>query len=341
MTTDNEYLSNRTPLFETQSGSRLYGTNLPTSDVDIKEIYLPALGFLVSGKKIKIVSQSTKVANTADDVDREYIPIQIFARDFIGGQTYAIELAFAALCKTPHAQQVIFGEHDAKFLMFVEELTRVFLTSNIKAMVGYAMNQSALYGIRGNRAASIRKIRDEVVRLRALELASTDDRLSMLDSWIAENGDKYVFKSSVLNNEEEHDTICALGKQYFYSITLTEALGLFDAALLKYGARVSQAELNKGVDWKAQGHAVRITKQAIQLLNDHSLSLPIATDDVTLLLDIRNGKKTMEEFKGILEQHLDALDAAKDTTTLRPSSPELMIEFEQWLTGWMLEFYKN
>lgn len=86
-------------LFSVMFGSRLYGTQTPTSDVDWKHIVLPSLDHLLLGRgvdnKVKKTNNVKNVRNGADDVDEEFIPIQVFAKHFMEGQTYAIELAFA------------------------------------------------------------------------------------------------------------------------------------------------------------------------------------------------------------------------------------------------------
>lgn len=88
-----------TTLFKTRYGSWLYGTNTPTSDLDYKHIVLPYLDDLLVGKRVKNEVEKTNTEkntrNSAEDVDNEYIPLQVFAHDFLGGQTYALELAFA------------------------------------------------------------------------------------------------------------------------------------------------------------------------------------------------------------------------------------------------------
>lgn len=96
-------------LFTGLYGSSLYGTNTPTSDRDVKHIVLPDLDSLLLGKKleakVKKTNNQKNTRNSADDVDEEFIPLQIFARHFVEGQTYAIELAFAL--DGLHAEQTL------------------------------------------------------------------------------------------------------------------------------------------------------------------------------------------------------------------------------------------
>src|SRR3954469_21639760 len=84
-------------LFSVQFGSRLYGTQTPTSDLDMKVVVLPPIDEVLYGTKLVNKVKQTRTGpgkNTADDIDLEEIPLQIFAKDFLGGQTYALEIAF-------------------------------------------------------------------------------------------------------------------------------------------------------------------------------------------------------------------------------------------------------
>ena len=51
-------------LYRTKTGSNLYGTTLPTSDVDWKTIYLPDYNSILLGKKIGI--HTSKTNNSGD-----------------------------------------------------------------------------------------------------------------------------------------------------------------------------------------------------------------------------------------------------------------------------------
>lgn len=129
-------------LFSTRFGSHLYGTNTPTSDVDMKYIYLPSLDDMLIGKKAetKVVKTNTvkNTRNSAEDIDEEFIPVQQFARHFVEGQTYALELAYAyAGSLTNHAgQEVADTPQGDVFKRFCNDLVANWKTTNVKAMVG-------------------------------------------------------------------------------------------------------------------------------------------------------------------------------------------------------------
>src|ERR1035438_5626454 len=126
-------------LFTTQYGSKLYGTNTPSSDVDLKHVILPNLNDLLVGKKVQNIVKKTNTEkntrNSSEDVDEEFIPVQVFAHDFLDGQTYALELAYAV--EFTEAGQIL---HDPLFRGFCRELRNQFLTSNMSALIGYSVN---------------------------------------------------------------------------------------------------------------------------------------------------------------------------------------------------------
>jgi len=333
-------LKGRQTLYKTMFGSRLYGTNTPSSDIDWKEVFLPEKAQLLIGRKPTNVVVSTggdKTRNTKDDVDYEYIPIQVFANDFIGGQTYALELAFGVLqMETNHAGQVLTDDSNL-FRDFVYDMTKKFLTSNIKAMIGYAMNQAQIYGIKGTRLASVRKLHDHLVTV--LETTPSDARLEVLTPWVEANKDKYLFMATYEHMDKMLPAISVLEKLYPSNITLAEALDRVNNLMSKYGSRAEAAEQAAGIDWKATAHAVRITKQAIQLLRDKKLSFPFPQEEVDLLLSIKHGERTFEEVSKLLEDLFVELDEVKEKTELPERSDLLLGQFEGWLKDWMMRFY--
>ena len=97
-------------LYSTIFGSHLYGTNLTTSDYDYKHIVLPDLNDMLIGKPLKNVVKQTNTngKNSNQDIDNEYIPIQIYARHFLEGQIYALEIAFSVNRQTDLTKHQMF-----------------------------------------------------------------------------------------------------------------------------------------------------------------------------------------------------------------------------------------
>lgn len=326
-------------LFSTLFGSRLYGTNTPTSDVDIKEVVLPNIDDLLIGKgcKNKVFSTgSYHSRNTKDDIDREEIPIQVFAKDFLGGQTYALELAFSILAYEHKADQKIYSQD---IVVFTQELVDNFLTSNVKAMTGYALNQAQIYGIKGNRLGSIRKLVEKLADEILMLPHDSKETLAILEPWVLDNSDQYIFMSTYENNNKVHPAIAVFEKNYPLTMPIREAFDRLKRTMSKYGSRATEAESAKGIDWKATSHAVRIVMQANELLENGKLTFPFDEKEKALILRIKAGKSTIQEVQFILEELLRKLEELKLTTSLQPNSPELSKKLEDWLKTWMRHFY--
>ena len=369
-------------LFTTNYGSKLYGTQTPTSDTDLKHIILPELDTLLLAKKVenkvKKTNAEKNTRNGVDDVDEEFIPLQIFARHFVEGQTYAIELAFAL--EGNHAEQQIFdprGEvfmfktghgkstitnpmvtinHDGLaggskctpyFVEFVKELRTKFLTSNIKAMMGYVVNQASLYSFKGERLNATRDFR-EVLMHAYTDTSAGDDPLTgfvntpQFVKEFSELQAKYpkYFKISEydIGGERMRPCFVVLEKTFPHTNTLGQSLMVIDTLIKKYGSRADQAS-ETNVDWKATMHALRIVDEGIELLSTKKITLPFKQDYVDRLLSIKRGELPLEPIKEELSAKLDMLKELEKSTDLPTCNAEFMKEFDAWMAAWMRKFY--
>lgn len=344
-------------------GSRLYGTQTPTSDLDWKHVVLPDLGDLLLGRGVKNSFKKTNnqknVRNTADDVDEEFIPIQVFARDFMEGQTYALELAFSI--DGNHAEQSIYGMHvdrmvpsaleSIDFVVFVRELRAKFLTSNIKAMMGYVVNQASLYSFKGERLNAVNAVAmvlnhaDEYYgnageNMSKLDLATlcTAPKFKQLFDDVAAKFPKY-FKIGEYDIGGGRMMPCfyLLEKCFPHTNSVAHSMTVATNLINKYGSRAEQAS-ESNVDWKATMHAVRIVDEGLQLLTHKKLSFPFEQNYVDRLLAMKRGELPLDPIKEELSAKLEQLKELERTTTL-PSANDLRDEFEVWLKTWMRHFY--
>ena len=338
-------------LFSCLFGSRLYGTQTLTSDLDLKHIFLPELDDLLVGKKIenKVKKTNTEknTRNGADDVDEEFIPLQVFARHFVEGQTYALELAFAI--EGRHAQQTI---HDgglfteSKFVPFVRELRHKFLTSNIKAMMGYVVNQASLYSFKGERLNVTREAKTIFTSAaRAFVNVKVGDVLKE-DKWFAQKTEELCVRYPKYFKQTEYDIGTGVMKPCFKLLEKTipftdrveHSLNVISAIEDKYGSRADQAS-EHNVDWKATMHALRIVDEGIELLSTRKITLPFEQSYVDRLLSIKRGEQPLDPIKEELAQKLEQLKELESTTEL-PTFSDVRDEFEAWLRMWMRDFYK-
>jgi hypothetical protein len=326
-------------------GSRLYGTATPQSDWDWKKVILPPLEDLLIGVPIKnkfFSSSADTVKNTSDDTDTELVPLQTFAYDVLAGQTYALEILFAVMQPMNLPEMQI---HEPRFVDFCHRLANNFLTSNINAMVGYAYHQAELYSDKGNR---LEKLHDFLILLKVSmqdKQLAPEDKLQRVVNECGNFWEDMVDKMFYLTNTPNPDgtsQVCfsVLEKLYPENITIAEALRRVESHIQKYGKRANQAMDNKGKDWKAISHAVRVVKEAIDVLTHQFIELPFPAERAVLLLDIKLGNVEWEVVQKILVDDLDKITGLQEASTLPLNSPELMETFREWLKHQMINFYK-
>ena len=329
-------------LFTVPSGSRLYGTDGPNSDYDFKTVFLPKLEDLLLTKRVVNVKQKPEGKKAGDKMlageeEREFVPLQVFFDDFYAGQTYAVETAFAVLAgkfvtKKGHEYPTSFAE-DMRNM--VTELVDGYLTNNVKAMVGYAVGQSKLYGMKTERYASMKK----VVELLAAHPNPNDKLEAATDLVNALLAVPYVKATSLANARGGFEMAPALdvvGKQFPLTNRVQTVLASVDNSLDQYGARVQQFE-GQGVDWKALSHATRITEQVLQLVRTGKLSFPLA--NAKYLRAVKEGQVPFDVATEYLAKVFDQVDPAVEASHLRPRSHERDEEFQMWKLKWLMSLY--
>lgn len=346
-------------LFTCLYGSRLYGTQTPTSDLDVKHVYLPDLNEMLVGKplanKVKKTNTEKNTRNGADDVDEEFLPVQVFARDFMMGQTYALELAFAV--DGTHAQQEFFAPSDlfdmnrgdlswVPFYRFVRELRTKFLTSNVKALMGYAVNQASLYSFKGERLNVVREVK-ALLRMTSSAFAGVklgdcmleDKQFAQMMRATAAKYPKY-FQETLYDVGDGRMKPCftLLEKTLPFTDQASHSLRVVEALENRYGTRADSASVDN-VDWKATMHALRVVDEGLQLLEKGTVQFPFQPQYVERLLSVKRGEVPLDEVKEELNQKLDRLKTLEETTGLPKLTQEMKEEFESWLAQWMRRFY--
>lgn len=317
-------------LFGTPYGSHLYGTATPTSDEDFKAIYLPDFRDVLLGTRLATTKRRVDVdgrpvpdgAPMPDNgVETEYVPFQTFCRDFLNGQTYALEIVFA----TP----------DDVAPPWMTDLRERFTTANVASMAGFAKKQTFDYIHRGRRLESARAM------LRALEALS---RLAQ-DLYIDNPRLDTVVEGVDILSRLQWVTDCELGTSVNYGKTMrtlklngreyleTSAISHLYTAVGKmvdsYGDRSSRAA-ETDVDLKSLGHAVRVYEQAAELLSQGTMTFPRPNPEY--LLAVKLGQLPAEDVKVRLLALEDEVEQLQKTSTLlQAKTPELQAEFDDWL----------
>jgi hypothetical protein len=333
---------NGTKLFSCLYGSGLYGTTTPESDRDLKVVYLPSLDDLIMGNapknKVKPQNKLEGVRNKAGDEDEEWTPLYMFARDFIGGQTYALELAYAV--EYTGAEQTLYHP---EFNKFCRDLRARFLTSDIKAMTCYAVDQASLYSDRGTRLNAVKAAYDLFVRFpvkdKPRDCAEAFEEAAK--PLIAQYPESLSIDMYAIDKEGLVLKPCfrVLEKTLPFSSSFGFSLTTIQALIARYGDRAKKAA-ETAADWKATMHALRIVNEGIVLMSGGTLEYPYSPEYVKQLLRIKAGEYRYEVVTRLLDIRLAALQKLSDESPLPKLTAELRLEFEEWLLRWTRKFYR-
>jgi len=323
-------------MITTVHGSRLYGTNTPNSDTDIRGVYIPSAKDILLGKVQKSKSFHTKPSNpcglteknSSSDRDEEFYSLCKYFSLFQEGQTVALEIMFS----TPLLQDGFDYCGQWKFIWNNKEK---LMSKKADAFLGYAYKQASKYGIKGSRVSAIRSI--------VILLESKGNE----HGWHSKIGEYEHLWEIFAKNEEyasiveimpynqtvpiKHLEVC--GRKVPYTIKIIEAYSVYKKVLEEYGKRALQAEKQEGIDWKALSHAVRVGTQSIEYLSTGFITFP--RPDRQHLLDIKQGNVVYQEVAEEIEQLLEQVKEAAKNSIL-PDKPDY-----EWCENYLIEIYGN
>lgn len=302
-------------------GSHVYGTDLPTSDRDVKGVFLPPGNDILLQKAQDTIVRSTKQdaskANTPLDVDTEFFSLQRFLGLLLEGQTNAIDMLF-----TPESHYL--GAPHPAWLEIRRERGR-FLHSGVTMFARYCRQQAAKYGIKGSRVAALR------AALELLEPLHDHDKLelhldrikALADAQAAasEGGARHLRLVSVEEAAVNRTGLYleVAGRKVPMGATVKLARATLKRVFDEFGQRALLAEQNQGVDWKALMHAVRVAKQAEELLLTGNVTFP--RPEKSALLSIRKGELRYETVAEMIEAGVVDMEKAALKSKL-PVSPD-------------------
>lgn len=298
-------------IFTTKFGSHVYGTSLPSSDLDYKGIFIPSGHDILLGTAKETISQSTNdtdIKNTGQDIDSEYFSLKKYMKLLLDGQTVALTMLFL-----PKKCHIV---HDPQWDKILEHKDQ-WLHKGVTAFAGYCRQQANKYGIKGSRVAAARlaveffseyeprqKLKD--IWPDIVEVFHDQEHCSLETGFLRGNADYHCRMLEVCNRKvQEH-------------VTVKEALKVYSHVFNEYGKRAREAETNTNVDWKACMHAVRVAKEAQELLKYHTITYP--RPEAQLLLDIRQGLLDYTTVAKLIEDGLEDLENAQKISTL-PEKP--------------------
>lgn len=260
-------------------GSTLYGTEVIMddlidkeklesdkylSDKDYKGIYLPTKEEIYLNKIPKSIKFDSKIdqsaKNTPDDIDCELYSLQYFIKMVLDGDTAAMDML--------HCPEELLIRTTDIWKNMVTNRSR-FYTKNLKTLVDYARGQAAKYGIKGSRLADAKNVLDFLNQfdpnLNNPRLREIWDKLP-----IGKHINK-IFdpKTKLWMYEVCNRKIQETGKACY-------CRDIIQRFYNEYGERARKASNNEGVDWKAISHAIRAGYQLKEILNNGTITYPLA-----------------------------------------------------------------
>lgn len=301
-------------IIEMEFGSHVYGTHLPTSDHDIKGIFIPQARDILLQSAPSAINHTTRPdsekSNRPEDIDTEYFSLQRYLQLLLEGQTIALDMLFTPPAHYRMKPHPVWEE--------IQREKKRFLHSGVSAFARYCQAQAMKYGRKGNRIAALKTV------LEVLEKQKGEEILSE----IAPELEKLAaMKNPLINlvtlSETHRDTpgryleVC--GKKVPFEASVKFGRKVYEKALNQFGARAKSAEENEGVDWKALSHAIRVAKEGVELLREGRVTFPRPEKDI--LLSVRQGKMPYEKVIDTIEEAVADLTAAAKVSSL-PAAPD-------------------
>lgn len=280
-----------TLLYLTEFGSVLYGTNTPSSDIDLKGIYLPSIksALLEQAPETIVYNTSGKdTRNTADDIDITLYSITYYIDLLFKGEVGAIDILFSLFRDdTQHycspAMQIFKDNHTK------------LVSKQSKAFIGYCMNQAAKYGIKGSRYGELLAFADYLDTF-----PDSADTVATIVPTLPNYTYIHYLETPAFSpfklSQPTESFIEVLGNLHSLNISINELKKRIASKLTTYGGRTILA--SQGVDWKALSHAYRVIYQFNELCKTNFIKFPL--DAAPYIIQIKKCSDVSQ-----LPEHLD------------------------------------
>ena len=279
-------------LLLTKSGSYLYGTNIPESDVDYLGIFIPLdLKYYLGFQKIEEIDLSIKDKdesgrNTKDAIDIKLYDLRKFVQLASQNNPNIIELLFAHTNK----DAIIYKDKD--FEIF-EKNYELFLSQRVQmAFLGYAKSQ-------------LRKGRQKPQNYQNLIKFK-----EFLEKLIKE--DKEYDVLGVYKNELRMMNF-NLSDKFVQVSNLTFPLNFYIKKVLKMINEKLEATSHRAEMWKKIGydskffmHLFRLIEEGEMLIKEKKLKFPLRNRE--FLLKIRNGEYSLDELEKMVEEKVNEFE---------------------------------
>ena len=275
------------------TGSNLYGTNTPESDIDICGIFVAPEDYYIGLHCVKeidqsVISKAESGKNDKDAVDKKFYELTNFCRLALNCNPNIIETLFVP------PEKILYDSPEfvtlrCNYQNFVSKLC-------YKTFMGYAQSQKHKMIIK----------KDNMILI--------DEAIGYIEGLIKVNG-KLVHMSA-FNDHFSQVSGVVVKEQHFtfgdcsvhYNDSLKNALGKLQARKNKFSSRYDDYISKSGYDTKFASHLVRLLYECEELLMTGEIGFPLYSRG--LILEIKKGKYSIEEVMNIVTELEDRCRSA-------------------------------
>jgi len=293
-------------ILEIKVGSHLYGTNTPTSDIDLSGIFIAPKEFYLGLKTVNevdmsIISKKENGRNDKDAIDRKFYELRKFMK--------------LATDNNPNIIEHLFVKNNN--IVFANRLGQKLLANRFifpykgcyNKFCGYAYSQRKKMIVKKENMSDI---------LKAIQFfgGQSDPSRNYVVQYKKQLLNEVGFKN--IKDTGQHFLIGDTSVQK--NETLKKALMKFQERRQKFSGRYDDYVSKSGYDTKFASHLIRLMYEGIELLETGEIQFPLK--EVQLISDIKNGKYDILEVLDIADELNSVIDKALKKSDL-PNGPQL------------------
>jgi hypothetical protein len=194
------------------------------------------------------------------------------------------------------------------------------VTRQASAFVRYCRQQANKYGLKGSRVAAARHAEQVLAAAQAQYGSAAKLSAAAAEATAFAKGTEHAalvdlpMPSGQLVRQLE---VC--GKKMPFTSSIKSAREIARRLVDEHGERALQAERNEGVDWKSLSHAIRVSREAVELFEIGRITFPLRC--AAELLAIKRGEVKFETIAATTEQLLTDVEQAAASSDL-PDEPD-------------------
>jgi uncharacterized protein len=299
-------LVEKNKILELVTGSNLYGTNLPSSDRDYTGIFIASKPFYLGLDKVEevdlsITSKSADGKNDSDAIDRKFHEFRKLVRLVADGNPNIIELVMVDEVRNNDC--IVYINDFGRKLLANREL---FPSKLVKQrFIGYSISQ-------------MHKAKTKPDNYLDLSLFKERFETYCLKPMYPTRLIEYKYNNTVLSELISfHTDFATIGGMNFN--LNVKIIDVYLAIISRIEKASHRADMwtKYGMDTKFLAHAIRLMFEGKELLETGNIEFPLKQKD--LLLDIRNGKFSLEEIHELADQTKNDLEGFEGDLPTKPN----------------------